>query len=175
MTIMNRCPVCRNAIKSTESTQCPECGAALVPERPAASSAEIKDIIETVKQQIDMPGEHAGTQSPDMDNSDGDATSELLSSVDFQSVLDESLGDDESVLSGGVQGDVTGQTPDFVEKTRRGQSIEPLSEPPGLSGKESLSPSSKTAEPLAANSRLLPMIALNLNMILIPALILLVL
>jgi hypothetical protein len=93
------------------------------------SSDEIKDLIETVKQQIDTPGDQADIHSPDVDSAEGDDSAELLSGVDFQSVLDKSLGSDESLPPDSVQEEQADRMPDTGDSSMQDQPDEPPAEP----------------------------------------------
>lgn len=94
MNTIRRCPVCRSSVNLIESTHCPECGA-LLDRKDPADSAAVDDIIKSVKEQIAPLDDFTDTQSPEPGSQDEKDVAALLSGIDFQSILDESLSDDE--------------------------------------------------------------------------------
>ena len=94
MNTIRRCPVCRSPVNSIESTRCPECGA-LLDRDDSADSTSVDDILKTVKEQINPLDDSIDTQSFEAGRQDEKDISALLSGLDFQSILDESLSDDE--------------------------------------------------------------------------------
>ena len=69
----------------------------------SADSAAVDDILKTVKEQIDPFDDSTDTQFPEAGRQDEKDVAALLSGLDFQSILDESLSDDEVSLSEGGQ------------------------------------------------------------------------
>ena len=61
----------------------------------SADSAAVDDILKTVKEQIAPLDDSTDTQSPEAVRQDEKDVAALLSGIDFQSILDESLSDDE--------------------------------------------------------------------------------
>jgi len=94
MNIIRRCPVCRSTVNAIESTRCPECGA-LLDREDSADSASVDDILKTVKEQIAPLDDSIETQSAEAGRQAEKDVAALLSGLDFQAILDESLGDDE--------------------------------------------------------------------------------
>jgi hypothetical protein len=94
MNTIRRCPVCRSTVNAIESTRCPECGA-LLDRGDCADSVSVDDILKTVKEQITPLNDFIDIQSPEAGRQDEKDVAALLSGLDFQAILDESLGDDE--------------------------------------------------------------------------------
>jgi len=99
MTTIRRCPVCRQTVSSEDCTRCPECSAALEPERPVAEA--VQDILKNVKQQIDP----LDVDLDEPEEIDRDIAA-ILSGSDFQEILEESLREE-----GDVRGPVPGKPP----------------------------------------------------------------
>ena len=97
MNTIRRCPVCRSTVNAIESTRCPECGA-LLDREDCADSASVDDILKTVKEQIAPLDDSIDIQSSEAGRHDEKDVAALLSGLDFQAILDESLGDDELPL-----------------------------------------------------------------------------
>jgi hypothetical protein len=94
MNTIRRCPVCRSTVNAIESTRCPECGA-LLDREDSAASVSVDAILKTVKDQISPFDDSTDTQSPEAGRQDEKDVAGLLSGLDFQAILDESLNDDE--------------------------------------------------------------------------------
>jgi hypothetical protein len=97
MNTIRRCPVCRSTVNAIESTRCPECGA-LLDREDSADSASVDDILKTVKEQITPLDDSIDRQSSKAGRQDEKDVAALLSGLDFQAILDESLSDDELPL-----------------------------------------------------------------------------
>ena len=94
MNTIRRCPVCRSTVNAIESSRCPECGA-LLDREDSADSASLDEILKTVKEQVTPLDDSIDTQSAEAGRQDEKDVAALLSGLDFQSILDESLSDDE--------------------------------------------------------------------------------
>ncbi len=96
MTTIRRCPVCRSAVNSSDSTHCPECGAVLDREFSDAESIRVDNIIKKVKQQIVSPDDRADVQTSGTGGAGGGRDiAEILSEAAFQSILNENCSRDE--------------------------------------------------------------------------------
>jgi len=94
MTTLRRCPVCQRPVGSDEYAHCPGCGAALDSARFSPDSSSLRDILDTVKKQIDgidetdeaLTGNGAGDEDKDVEK--------LLSGIGAGSLPDERSADD---------------------------------------------------------------------------------